>query len=72
MRNNLILARKKAKLTQLDVANILGISVRHYQNIEYGTRQGSIEIWDKLEDLFGIPQRQLREIEKMPGDSQAV
>lgn len=61
MRQNLMNERKKNNLTQREVAKILYISVTHYQNIEYGTRQGSIQIWDKLEDLFKIPQRQLRE-----------
>ena len=32
-----------------------------YQQIERGTRIGKIEMWDKLEDLFKIHQRTLRE-----------
>lgn len=68
LRNNLINARKDKGLTQLEVSKILNISDRHYQNIEYGTRQGSIDIWDKLEDLFQIPQRQLRENIKPDGN----
>lgn len=61
MRNNLIKARKDKNLTQSQIAKYLKISERHYQNIEYGIRKGSFEVWDKLEDLFKIPQRQLRE-----------
>lgn len=47
-------------LTQKDVADYLGIAVNSYQRLEYGTRIGSIHIWDKLEDFFQIPQRELR------------
>ena len=36
----------------------------HYQKIEYGKVIGKITHWDKLEDLFNVPQRKLREIEE--------
>lgn len=62
MRKNLKEARQKAGLTQKQVAEHLGITLTAYQKIEYGTRIGKIENWDKLEDLFGIHQRRLREI----------
>ena len=62
MRANLINARKEKGYTQQYVANYLGIGVNAYQKIEYGTRLGKIATWDKLEDLFGIDQRTLREM----------
>lgn len=62
MRENLKNARRESKLTQQNVADKLGISLRYYQNIEQGTRTGDFEIWDSLEDLFKIHQRKLREI----------
>ena len=49
-------------MTQKEVAEHLGMTERAYQKIEYGTRIGKIENWDKLEDLFGVHQRKLREI----------
>ena len=49
-------------MTQRQVAEYLGISENAYQNIEYGKRIGRIETWDRLEDLFGVHQRLLREI----------
>ena len=64
MRNLLKKSRLKKQLTQKELAKVLKISERHYQAIELGARQGSIRIWDKLEDLFGISQRQLRETNK--------
>ena len=62
MRNNLKAARKARGMTQQDMADYLGISLPHYKNIESGERTGSVELWDKMEDLFSIHQRVLREI----------
>lgn len=62
MRENLKKARKAAGLTQQQVADKLGISLRAYQHIEKGVYIGKIENWDKLEDLFSVHQRILREI----------
>lgn len=50
-------------MTQQQVADRLGITLRHYKKIEYGDSVGSIEVWDKLEDLFQLHQRVLRELE---------
>ncbi len=61
MRKNLKEARQKAGMTQKQVAEYLGITTRAYQHIESGSYLGKIEHWDKLEDLFGIHQRKLRE-----------
>ena len=62
MRKNLKDARNKANMTQQEVAEKLGISLRYYQNIEAGNRTGDFTIWDDLEDLFNLHQRKLREI----------
>lgn len=62
MRENLRNARKEKGLTQQAIADHLGISLRYYQNIEAGERTGDFEIWDNLEDLFNIHQRELRKI----------
>ena len=73
MRKNLKEARQKAGMTQQQVADYLGISLRYYQNVEAGDRTGDFTVWDMLEDLFSIHQRKLREIsENHPGteDSQ--
>ena len=62
MRKKLKEARQKAGMTQKQVAEYLGITIRAYQQIEAGEYQGKIEHWDSLEDLFGIHQRKLREL----------
>ena len=62
MRKALKEARKKAGMTQQQMADYLNVSVRYYQNIEAGDRNGDFAIWDRLEDLLNIHQRKLREI----------
>jgi len=60
-RENLQEARRKAGMTQKQVAECLGMTTRSYQRFESGELLGSIRHWDALEDLFGIHQRKLRE-----------
>ena len=40
------------------------------ESLETGERLGSIWIWDKLEDLFNVHQRVLREIHRGTADNQ--
>lgn len=61
-RENLKKARQKAGMTQKEVAEYLGISERYYKQIEAGQRTGDFTLWDMLEDLFSVHQRQLRKI----------
>lgn len=53
-------ARNEKGMTQQQVADHLGISLRYYCHIEAGTRGGDFQMWDELEDLFSIHQRELR------------
>ncbi len=64
MRKNLKEARQKAGMTQQQMADKLGLTLGHYQKIEYNKLNGSFEVWDALEDMLGIHQRILREIEE--------
>ena len=61
MRKNLKEARKKAGMTQKQVADRLKIGLRHYKKIESGETLGSISLWDDMEDILKINQRVLRE-----------
>jgi DNA-binding XRE family transcriptional regulator len=61
MRKNLKKCREDKGMTQRQMAEYLGISERGYKFIEYGDRVGNVELWDKLEDLFNVHQRVLRE-----------
>lgn len=63
MRKVLKEARMAAGMTQQKVADLVGISHTYYQKIEAGERTGEVDIWDTLEDIFGIHQRKLREMD---------
>jgi transcriptional regulator with XRE-family HTH domain len=69
MRSNLKKARTDAGLTQEQMAERLGISLRHYKYIESGKVVGNVEFWDAMEDLFEIHQRILREIHPCKADN---
>ena len=60
MREKLKAARLGLGLTQQEMADRIGVSLRYYQRIEKGDRDGDFEIWDALEDITGIHQRILR------------
>lgn len=62
MRDNLRAARKAKGMTQQQMADELGLTLRQYQRIESGDAYGTIETWDALEDLFHVHQRVLREM----------
>ncbi len=61
--NNLKLYRKKAHLSQVKVAEIVGINETHYQKIEYGLLNPSVEValllakalHTTVEELFPLP-----------------
>lgn len=61
MRKNLKEARAAAGMTQQQMADRLGISLRYYQNLETGDRTGDFTLWDELEEITGIHQKKLRE-----------
>lgn len=63
VRQTLKLARKAYNgkgITQKETALLIGISESMYRAVENGAREGRGRMWDALETLFGIPQRQLR------------
>lgn len=70
MRKELKTARKRLGYTQQQMADRLGIGLRYYKKIESGETLGSIDIWDKVEDLLGVNQRVLRENHPDRADNQ--
>ena len=60
MRTILIESRKAKGLTQQQVASAVGIAIRTYQYFENGTTGGLCSIWIDLEDLLGVPVKELR------------
>jgi transcriptional regulator with XRE-family HTH domain len=63
MRQTLKNTRNATDKTQKEIASAIGISLRMYQDIESGRREGKGHIWDKLQDLFGIDQKELRALQ---------
>jgi transcriptional regulator with XRE-family HTH domain len=64
MRENLKAARRAKGMTQQQMADRLGISLRYYQNLEQGSRGGNFVVWDLLEEITETHQRKLRENEE--------
>lgn len=62
MREGLKIVRENRGLTQGQVASSIGCSIRMYRFIEAGQREGKCWIWDALQDLFNVDQRELRVI----------
>lgn len=56
---NLKELRKKKNLSQTQVAEALGISLRAYQNYEYNQREPNIEMINKLADYFNVTSDKL-------------
>ena len=56
------LERTKRGFTQEQIARKLGLSKQGYNNSELGRRGASTEVWDALEDMFGVDQRVLRAV----------
>ena len=46
--------RKEKGISQEDAAKDLGISLRAYQNYEYGQREPNIQMINKLADYYGV------------------
>ena len=69
MRSNLKKARQDLGMTQQEMADKIGITLRYYQKIESGDRTGDFGIWDRLEDITGIHQRILRRTDLCKEDS---
>lgn len=68
MRYNLIKERKKAHLTQLQVAKKINVTVRQYNRIEMGTTYSSVQVWMQLKKLFNQPIDYLLEQESIEKD----
>lgn len=62
-RNNLKNTRLRMELTQKRMAELIPCDLRYYRRLEDGDMTGSVQLWDRIEDLLGKPQRWLREVQ---------
>lgn len=53
----LVAEREKYNLSQTQLANKIGISKFTIQNIEQGRRNGSEEVWKKIEEFFELEEK---------------
>jgi Helix-turn-helix. len=61
-RLNLVVARKNASLTQAQLGEIVGLTGNDIGNVERCYANTRADVWDKIEDALGVPQRTLREV----------
>ena len=65
--SNLKFYRLKKDLSQAKLAQMVGISERHYQKIEYGLTKPNIEIVLRLMDALAITD--VEELFKLPSEN---
>lgn len=54
MRNGLYMFRHSKRLSQSEIAEIIGCSRQTYSSIETGARDGTMKFWHKLQTAFDI------------------
>ena len=59
MRNGLYLFRHSKRLSQSEIAKIIGCSRATYSSIETGARNGTMTFWRKLQTAFDIPDAEI-------------
>lgn len=59
MRNGLYLFRHSKRLSQREIAAIIGCSRATYSSIECGSRNGTMTFWNKLQAAFDIPDAEI-------------
>jgi transcriptional regulator with XRE-family HTH domain len=57
---NLLKMRRAMGWSQRHLASRVGVTRPTIANLESGRKRGSLALWDRLEDTFGVPQRWLR------------
>jgi transcriptional regulator with XRE-family HTH domain len=53
-------ARKDRGLTQAQLGELAGMSNKTVSHLELGRVAGRVKAWDRLEEILGIPQQELR------------
>jgi transcriptional regulator with XRE-family HTH domain len=58
MRNNLYMFRHERRLSQQEMADVIGCSRATYAAIEAGKQDGRMKFWDGLKNGFGLTDAQ--------------
>lgn len=64
-RHNLYMFRCDKKLTQAEMAGLLGVSRATYSYVERGERSGTIEFWGNLQKVFNVPDAEMYPLQKL-------
>ena len=64
-RHNLYVFRCDKRLTQAEMAELLGISRITYANIERGKRSGDHAVWRTLQEVFNVPDAEMYSLMKL-------
>lgn len=56
--------RKAAGLSQIETAKKLGIPVNLYSAIERGESNGKTAVWERIQNLFNVPDEEMWELIK--------
>ena len=64
-RHNLYMLRCKHKLTQAEFAAKVGVSLRGYQNVEWGERYGTEDFWAAIQRVFKVPDSEMYSLMKL-------
>jgi transcriptional regulator with XRE-family HTH domain len=59
--------RKKLGISQEELARRVGVSGPAIWAIERGVMTGRVRTWDRLEEILGVPQQELRRLDS-PGN----
>lgn len=68
MANGLYMFRHSKKLSQSEIAEIIGCSRATYSAIETGARNGTKKFWRKLQKAFNIPDAEMWGLMKVDGE----
>ena len=68
LRDNLYEFRVTRKLSQDDLAKMIGVSRKTYWSIEKGLSDGSLRFWRRLQEVFGLSSLELVELMKNAED----
>jgi transcriptional regulator with XRE-family HTH domain len=71
-RLNLIAARKKAKLTQEQLARKIGTTKTMICNLETCFCGTNVEKWDKLAEILGMSSKKLRAVTEITETNEAA
>lgn len=60
----LFMLRKERGWDQITAANAIGVHVNAYAKIEQGKSRGKVDVWNKIQQVYNIPDEEMWQIIK--------